>query len=165
MWAPPAAPRAAYPETASAVRGWLPLLPREARGPGFPSFPTLASPERALYDLISYFIGNSGLSSFNESAPRPPAAGAVPFPSPFAGSPEPPSQPCTRREGLSSSAGKGGTEHRESPGQAPRQPPPPALPRRGPPALSAASRGGMAKFPCRSCLGELAGTLLPRGSQ
>lgn len=39
----------------------------------------------------------------------------------------------------------------------PRQPPPPALPRRGPSALPAASRAGMAKFPCRSCLGEPSG--------
>lgn len=51
------------------VRGWLPLLPREAWGPGFSSFPTTASPERALYDFISYFNENSGVSSFNESAP------------------------------------------------------------------------------------------------
>lgn len=66
----------------------------------------------------------------------------------------------TRRPREPEAAGSGGQGR---PGSLP-----PSLPpaRGGAPLLSRqAAVEGEAKFPCRSCLGELAGTLLPRGSQ
>lgn len=140
--------------------------PPPERGPGS-RLPILPYHERPLYDFISYFNENSGLSSFNQSAPRSLGAGTVPFPRPLRGVPGA-SFPATgrrRRAGLLWRAGRGGTGPRSPRERRPDSSPPAFPPAPGPSALPAASRRGMAKFPCRSCLGELAGTLLPRGSQ
>lgn len=140
------------------------------------SLPRRLQKELSITSFI-YFDENSGLSSFNRPAPRSPGAGTVPLPSAFAGSPEPLSQPCTRRSrrrrGPTQAPGREGRRH-----QLPREPqaagsggpgrpgdlPPPA--RGGAPLLSRQRAvEGEAKFPRGSCVGELAGTLLPRGSQ
>lgn len=140
------------------------------------SHPSLLRKELSVTSFF-YINENSGLSSLHKSGQRSPGAGAAPLPSPFAGSPEPPSRLCTRR-----------SRRRRAPTQATETPGAPGSPRqrgaagRGAPAASllpslSPARGGApllsrqaavegeAKFPCRSCLGELAGTLLPRGSQ
>lgn len=122
--------------------------PPPERGPGS-RLPILPYHERPLYDFISYFNENSGLSSFNQSAPRSLGAGAVPFPRPLRGVPGA-SFPATgrrRRAGLLWRAGREGRAP-GAPGRgAPTAPRPPSLPRRAPPLSRQPAAGGWQSSP------------------